>query len=131
MPTPEEFKELFLNTDIYLVLIGGEEKQVTVEEQGGSVIIRWASVEGTMKGVKFYKKGDKQTYMFVPVSGTAYEGSIGSVYTRGYLWTSSPDSSTAWSARHFSFELESSSGGGGIGVGGRKDGEPIRGVLAQ
>ena len=74
MPTFEEYKELCLNTDIYLVPTEGEEIQGTVQEQSGSVIINWTSqAEGTLKGVKFYKKGDKQTYMFVPASGGATE----------------------------------------------------------
>lgn len=69
MPTFEEHKELYLNTDIYLVPTEGEEIQGTVQEQSGGVIINWASeTERTLKGVKFYKKGDKQTYMIVPAS---------------------------------------------------------------
>ena len=72
MPTSEEYKELFLNTDVYLVPNDGEEIKGTAQEQSGSVTIEWVSyAEGTSKGVKFYKKGDKQTYMFVPAAGGA------------------------------------------------------------
>ena len=90
MPTFEEYKELCLNTDIYLVPTEGEEIQGTAQEQSGSVIINWASqAEGTLKGVKFYKKGDKQTYMFVPTSGGAGGGSMQGVGRGGGLWSSS------------------------------------------
>ena len=86
MPTFEEYKELCLNTDIYLVPTDGEEIQGTAQEQSGSVMINWASkAEGTLKGVKFYKKGDKQTYMFVPTSGGAGGGSVQSVGRYGGL----------------------------------------------
>ena len=94
MPTLEEYKELLFNTDIYLVPTEGEEIQGTVQEQGTIVKINWASqVEGTFKGVKFYKKGDKQTYMFVPVAGRADEGSILGAGNSCGLWSSSHKSS--------------------------------------
>ena len=86
MPTLEECKELCLNTDIYLVPTDGEEIQGTAQELSGSILIGWASqVEGTLKGVKFYKKGDKQTYMFVPASGGANDGSVQDVGENGGL----------------------------------------------
>ena len=104
MPIFEEYKELCMNTDIYLVPTEGEEIQGTVQEQGGSVIINWASqAEGTLKGVKFYKKGDKQTYMFVPASGSTYGGSIQVVGQRGGLWSSSLNSSDVQNAWYFGF----------------------------
>lgn len=90
MPTDEEYDELCLNTDPYLVPTEGEEIQGTVDGQGGIVMINWTSpAEGTLKGVKFYKKGDKQTYMFVPVPGRVYGGSVQFVGNGGELWTSS------------------------------------------
>ena len=128
MPTFEEYKELCLNTDIYLVPTEGEEIQGTAQEQSGSVIINWASqTEGTLKGVKFYKKDDKQTYMFVPASGVARDGSVQVVGEDGYLWASSLYSSDVQNAWIFGFGAYY----GGIVVGGRYFGVPVRGVLAQ
>lgn len=124
MPTFEEYKELCLNTDIYLVPTEGEEIQGTAQEQSGSVIIYWESqAEGTLKGVKFYKKGDKQTYMFVPASGGASEGSVQDVGQRGYLWSSSLYSSGV--RRAWAFNSYSSGVLGDV----RRGGLPVRGVL--
>ena len=125
MPTFEEYKELCLNTDIYLVPTEGEEIQGTVQEQSGSVIINWASqAEGTLKGVKFYKKGDKQTYMFVPASGGASEGSVQDVGQGGGLWSSSLGSSGVQYAWSFGFVADS----GLVNYGSRCRGLPVRGV---
>ena len=127
MPTFEEYKELCLNTEIYLVPNEGEEIKGTAQEQSGSVMIKWASrVQGTFKGVKFYKKGDKQTYMFVPASGYAAEGSVRNIGRRGYLWSSSLISSDVQSPWHFYFNVDS----GSVGNEYRYYGIPVRGVLA-
>ena len=128
MPTFEEYKELCLNTDIYLVPTDGEEIQGTAQEQSGSVMINWASKsEGTLKGVKFYKKGDKQTYMFVPASGDAFGGSVQVVGEYGFLWTSSLSSSDVQLAWVFGFIANF----GLIDSIFRYFGIPVRGVLAQ
>ena len=128
MPTSEEYKELCLNTDIYLVPTEGEEIQGTAQEQSGSVMINWASqTEGTLKGVKFYKKGDKQTYMFVPASGVTVDGSVQSVGEYGFLQTSSLYPSSVRYAWFFGFYANF----GYIGNDYRYYGYPVRGVLAQ
>lgn len=128
MPTFDEYKELCLNTDIYLVPTEGEEIQGTAQEQSGSVMINWASqAEGTLKGVKFYKKGDKQTYMFVPASGVASVGSVQGVGELGYLWASSLFSSDVQNAWNFGFNANN----GNIDNDNRYNGVPVRGVLAQ
>ena len=128
MPTKEDLVELCLNTDIYLVPTEGEEIQGTAQEQSGSVTINWASpAEGTLKGVKFYKKGDKQTYMFVPAAGGASEGSMQYVGEIGYLWPSSLVSSNVQKAWRFLF----GPGAGYVNNYSRVNGIPVRGVLAQ
>ena len=128
MPTFDEYKELCLNTDIYLVPTEGEEIQGTAQEQSGSVIINWASqTEGTLKGVKFYKKDDKQTYMFVPAAGDAFGGSMQDVGQYGGLWSSSLYSSGVQGAWVFGFGAYF----GGVYDGVRYVGLPVRGVLAQ
>ena len=124
MPTSEEYQELCLNTDVYLVPTEGEEIQGTAQ---GKFII-WASpVEGTLKGVKFYKKGDKQTYMFVPASGNADDGSVQYVGQYGGLWASSLRSSVVQHALYFRFNASDSYVSDDL----RYVGLPVRGVLAQ
>ena len=124
MPTFEEYKELCLNTDIYLVPTEGEEIQGTAQEQDEGIRINWASqAEGTLKGIKFYKKGDKQTYMFVPASGGAGDGSVQVVGENGVLWTSSLYPLGVRSAWIFGFDA-----GSGINYSYRYLGVPVRGV---
>ena len=138
MPTLDDYKELCLKTDIYLVPTEGEEVRGTVQgmkERGigpsGPVTIDWESQpQGTLKGVKFYKKGDKQTFMFVPAGGSAGDGSVQYVGQGGGLWSSSFDSSdvqSAWGALDFVFL----SFFGGLNFSNRCDGFPVRGVLVQ
>ena len=129
MPTLEEYNELCLNTDIYLVPREGEEIQGTARESSGSVSIDWASQsEGTLKGVKFYKKGDKQTYMFVPAAGRGGGDSFEEVGEQGHLWASSLHSPLDVSIAS-GFDLYADYGF--IGGGSRFYGVPVRGVLAQ
>ena len=128
MPTLEEYNELCLNTDIYLVPTEGEEIQGTAQDLRGTVTINWSSRPGgTLKGVKFYKKDDKQTYMFVPASGDAYEGSMQNVGQGGYLWSSSLNSSDVQLAWYFYF----SAGSGVVDYGIRYGGLPVRGVCPK
>ena len=129
MPTFAEYKELCTNTDIYLVPTKGEEIQGTAQEDSESVMINWVSrPEGrTLKGVKFYKQGDKQTYMFVPAAGDASGGSMQGVGLGGFLWSSSLISSDVQHAWSFYFDADR----GYVGNDGRYSGLPVRGVLAQ
>ena len=128
MPTFAEYEELCLNTDIYLVTTEGEEIQGTAQEDSESVMINWTSQVGeTSKGIKFYKKGNKQTYMFVPTAGNASEGSMQGVGKRGFLWSSSLNSSDVQGAWNFFFNGY----GGFVSNGIRYIGLPVRGVLAQ
>ena len=128
MPTYDEYKELCCNTDIYLVPREGEEIQGIVYKVNEEMNIKWTSqAKGTLKGVKFYKKGDKQTYMFVPASGRAVKGSVQSVGDIGCLWFSSLGSSGVQNAWNFWFYS-----GFGFGVKVSRDGgSPVRRVLAQ
>ena len=129
MPTLNEYKELCLSTDICLVTKEGKEIPGTAQESSsGGVMINWASqTGGTLKGVKFYKTDDKQTYMFVPAAGDALEGSMQFVGQYGFLWSSSLYSSDDQNAWYFSF-------GANVGLVGndiRCSGLPVRGVLPQ
>ena len=128
MPTLEEWKELCFNTDIYLVPTEGEEIQGTAQEGFLGITINWVSqAEGTLKGVKFYKKGDKQTYMFVPAAGHAYGGSMPSVGQNGFLWSSSRNSAAVQDAMDLNFNANQ----GLVITNNRVDGFSVRGVLAQ
>lgn len=127
MPTFEEYKELYLNTDIYLVLTDGEEIQGTAQDQSGEIKINWASIQfANFESVKFYKKGDKQTYMFVPLSGSAINNSVQYVNNGGKLWSSS-----IYFAIHLARELSF----GGLGASTANDmrcyGIPVRGVFKR
>ena len=129
MPTLDEYKELCTNTDICLVTTEGEEIQGNAQEDSsGGVMINWTSqAGGTLKGVKFYKKDDKQTYMFVPVAGVALEGFVQYVGQSGFLWSSSLYSSgyrEAW-------DFGSDEVYGGLYDDNRDLGFPVRGVLDQ
>ena len=129
MPTFIEYKELCFNTDIFLVPTEGEEIQGTAQEDRGNIMINWASqIKGTLKGVKFYKKGDKQTYMFVPAAGYAREGSMQNVGKHGNLWVSLLGPYGVKDAWNFNF----SAAQGYVGSNNyRYFGFPVRGVLAQ
>ena len=129
MPTFEECKELYFNTDIYLVPTEGEEIQGTVQESSMDIAINWVSqAGGTFKGVKFYKKGDKQTYMFVPPSGNAYYGSLNSLGKYGCLWASSLFLNGRYEG---AYSIGLASGRSPIGSNNRYTGQSIRGVMAQ
>lgn len=128
MPTFEEYKELCLNTDIYIVPTEGKEIQVTAKEQSGNIIMKWTpQEEGTLKGLKFYKKGDKQTYMFVLMTGLAYNGSVRSISKFSSLWSSSMLPSSVPMACHFNFNLKQ----GSTGTDYKYKGRPIRGVCPK
>ena len=128
MPTFKEYKELCFNTEIYLVPTEGEEIQGTAQEQSGSITIHWAYLAGgTLKGVKFYKKDDKQTYMFVPTAGGASDGSVYGVGESGNLWASLLHSTDVQHACYFSFFASD----GRFDYGGRYNGLSVRGIMSN
>lgn len=103
MPTFDECKELFMNTDVYLVQTDGKEIHGTESQNDDSgCLIQWDEKPtiSTFKGIKFYKKGDKQTYLFVSASGGVSQGAVEGVGAGGLLWSASLISqnfSQAWS----------------------------------
>lgn len=132
IPTQNDFHELINNTDLYLVPESGDEINGSVTSfeptSNPSIIVKWEqSTNGTIKGMKFYKKNDKQTYLFVPCGGGAGEGSIHYVGANGYLWSSSLDSQGVQRAWLFGF-LDSY---GGVFINTRYNGLPVRGVLSN
>ena len=132
MPTQEDFHELINNTDLYLVPETGEEIHGNINPDGTSsttsIYFEWEqTVSGTIKGMKFYKKNDKQTYLFVPCGGVAYRGSVLNVGAVGYLWSSSLESPYVPSA--WGFEFYDSSGI--VGNRSRCNGLPVRGVSTK
>ena len=133
MPTQDDFHELINNTDLYLVLESGEEIHGNVTSfeptSNPSIKFEWEQQpSGTIKGMKFYKKDDKQTYLFVPGGGHAAEGSVQLVGAIGDLWSSSLRSQDVQYAWFFEFYVS-----GGIVNGSycRFNGLPVRGVLVQ
>lgn len=70
MPTKEDFKELYDNTDS-----------------------EWTSIDG-INGWKFMKKTDHSVYVFFPAGGYGYDASVTNVGTNGRYWSSSWSSAT-------------------------------------
>lgn len=128
MPTSDEFKELLLNTDVYLIPSDGEEIQGTALEESGSVKIEWNSEPSSndIKGAKFYKKDDRQTFLLVPSDGGAIEGNLQGVGHSAILWTSSLFTSNIGASWAFCADASV-----GVGDGNRCAGFPIRGVMEQ
>ena len=99
MPTYEEYKELYDNTDVYFVPVEGEE----IKAQGTpsynddvQYAFKWEkpiSDDLPMKGLKFAKRGDASTYLFFPAVGGASEGALGSVGLVAGAWSSSRSAS--------------------------------------
>ena len=131
MPTNEDFLELINNTDLYLVSETGEEINGNVNPDKpsyASIYFEWEQQpSGTIKGMKFYKKDDKQTYLFVSCCGMANIDSVKNVGVRGYLWHSSLYSKNVHNAWYFTFYGSR----GGVFNDYRCDGLPVRGVLVQ
>ena len=132
MPTQEDFHELINNTDLYLVPESGEEIHGSVTSfeptSNPSIVVEWErSVGGTIKGMKFYKKNDKQTYLFIPCGGSANEGSVQGVGAVGRLWSSSLYSRNVRDAWFFVF----GDSNGGVNGYYRYNGLPVRVVLVQ
>ena len=90
-PTCDEFVELIDNTDIYFISTKGSEGRAIYH---GGGYFTFPSAE-TMKGVKFYRKGDHSKYIFLPASGYALSGSVQNAGVGGYLWSSSLGASNA------------------------------------
>ena len=69
MPTSDDFTELCLNTDVYLVQKDGKELKGDAMDIGVIFVAWQTGTADSIKGVKFYKKNDKNSYLFIPVSG--------------------------------------------------------------
>ena len=129
MPTEDDFIELCMNTDIYLVPETGEEIKGNITEHGSyPIYFVWERRSSNNKGVKFYKKDDRGTYLFVPVAGIADHGSLITVGRGGYFWTSSCRNANGV---HYAWAFNLGSGNGNINFSSRCNGDTARGVLAQ
>ena len=132
MPTFEECRELFENTDVYLIQTDDDDKEIhgtKVQDDENAYLLQWdenPSTE-TFKGIKLYKKNDKGTYLFVPVSGVAVYGSLRNVGQGGYLWSSSLYSSGVRDAWDPGFNSVAA----GFDGSDRYYGLPVRGVKSN
>lgn len=130
-PTMDDFIELIQNTDLYIVLKSGEEikgnYEVKNDPEWWIVLIKWETkpADDNVKGVKFYKKGDKSVYMFIPSVGRAYDYYLETVYGNTALWTSSLNTSDNGCGIGFNFESFDGSVAGQY----RCTGLNVRGVL--
>lgn len=131
MPTFEECKELFMNTDIYLVQTDGKEIHGTGSQNDDSgYVIRWderPSFSAIFKGIKLYKKGDKQTYLFVPAGGFVTIGTVAGVNNNGSLQSASLNSQYVGYAWRTGFTSLS----GDVTFIERYSGYPVRGVCPK
>lgn len=130
MPTFDECKELFMNTDVYLIQTDDKEIHGTESQNDGSgYIIQWDEKPtlSTFKGIKLYKKGDKQTYLFVPASGDVIQGAVKDVGAGGGLWSASLLSQNISRAWYPGFVDEMAVIGDGV----RYRGLPVRGIMSN
>ena len=94
MPTKEDFHELINNTDLYIVPAEGNEIKGNTKDCSGTSAGLLSCFEFekestvSIKGMKFYKKGDSSICMFIPASGFVAYGSSQSVGV-GMMLTSS------------------------------------------
>ena len=99
MPTRDDYKELYDNTDVYFVPKEGKEikaKGTPSYNDDETYIFDWEkpiSSDLPMKGLKFVKRGDASTYLFFPAAGGAYEGDLDSVGLGAGAWSSSRSAS--------------------------------------
>lgn len=124
MPTDEEIKELVDNTDIYFISTDSSEVQAT---PNGSDYFTFPEAD-SMKGIKFYRRGDHSKYIFVPAFGYAFDDSVQDVGVNGLLWLSSLYTSNAYGAWFLYFDA---SEGGGVDYGDRCRGFGVRAVKPQ
>ena len=103
MPTKDEFDEL---------LSGTTNEWIT-------------NYNGTgVNGRKFTSKTDTSKYIFIPAAGSCYDGSLINVGSRGYIWSSSLDTSNPDRALNWGFN----SGNCYMGNNYLCDGRSVRGV---
>ena len=95
MPTYEECLELYKNTDIFLVLEGGQEIAANADSaqtSGQQYTIPWSEEVpsgATISGCKFCNKSDVSKYIFVPAAGYASHFFVSFEGVDGYCWSSS------------------------------------------
>ena len=90
MPTSDDFIELCQNTDLYLVPTEGEEVKGNITENDVfPLYFEWENNLSNVDGMKFYKKGDRGTYLFLPATGHISNGSASRVGEYGHAWASS------------------------------------------
>ena len=99
MPTYDDYKELYDNTDVYFVPKEGKEikaKGKPSYNDDNQYLFEWEkpiSDHLPMKGLKFVKRGDTSTYLFFPAAGGANEGALAIVGLHAGAWSSSRSAS--------------------------------------
>ena len=133
MPTFEECKELFENTDVYLVQVDDKEVLgIKVQDDEDGYILDWDGITSTetFKGMKFYKKNNKGIYLFISASGSFSKGLVKDIDEELNMWSSSLDPLSVRPPRFYSaWNLGFDSREASIANLTRIIGCPIRGVL--
>ena len=91
IPTEEDFIELCKNTDVYVVTLDNEEHHGSIRSGNHSIDINFGQVgfDYDVKGIKFYKKNNPETYLFFSCSGICYSNAHKSVNRNCAYLTSS------------------------------------------
>lgn len=90
IPSKRDFIELCLNTNIYLVLQDNTEIKGVIEKHKDTISIEWDDylTITKIKGIKFYKKGDKNIYLFIPCVGNLVDSCALGNMIYGDVWSS-------------------------------------------
>lgn len=89
IPTKEDMFELLTYTDVYMVNNEGKEYVgiLQYDETEPYVYFKDAKHEKTFKGLKFYKKEEKDIYIFIPAAGgTTDDYGIGGINEYLFMW---------------------------------------------
>ena len=133
MPTYDDYKELYDNTDVYFVPVEGEEIKAqgtpsyNDDDQYG---FKWEEYIGSslrMKGLKFAKRGDASTYLFFPAVGWASGGALIGVGNSARAWSSSRSASRV----EYAWDCSSGSSSSGVFADDRVVGLVLRGVRGR
>ena len=88
LPTKEQFAELLMETDVYLIKADGIEIHGTYDDD--EQYVPWDTKPqqtDKLNGVEFRKKSDNNVKLFLPSAGWAYDGKLYGVGYYGSVWS--------------------------------------------
>lgn len=120
-------KKLYLQDDAANTNMGGDwhiPSPKQIEELIVNTNSDWTSLNG-VNGMKFTSKKDASKSIFIPASGSAWEGSLVDIGDEGNVWSSTLDTDYAGGSQHLYFYANDAY----IGYCCRFFGVPVRGVI--